>query len=244
MHIGESDLMGFKEVEPKATTLLPVGGLIRVGDLVDGESAIFGDEDVRLGATKDYRPLVPDESERVHGRWVAEHTSNGMFEILGSWLSNSDLQQGTLATGASANYLLVTDSHIRGAVPPLGTAQVRTNAGVTKVTAGWVYIFAIALVDIAIIDGNKRDLAIGCKTEGLMVKWARTCDANWNKVRRGGPWHKDNDAFARAVLEATIAAKMKHSSEKVRASAVVVQKADRTRAYSSGSRTTFNFETP
>jgi hypothetical protein len=76
-----------------------------------------------------------------------------------------------------------------------------------------------------------------------MVKWARTCDANWNKVKRGGPWHKDNDVFARAVLEATIAAKLQHSNEKVRASAVARQKVDHSRAYSTGSRTTFEFET-
>ncbi len=236
--------MGFKEVEPKATTLSPAGGLIRVGDLAADEMAIFGDEEIKFAASREYRPLVPEESERVLGRWVAEHTSNGMFEILGTWFANGDLQQGTLATGASVNYLLLTDSYIRGAMPPLGTAQVRTNVGATKVTAGCVYIFAIALADIAIIDGNKRDLAIGGKTEGLMVKWARTCDADWNKVKQGGPWHKDNDTFARAVLEATIAAKLQHSSEKVRASAVAVQKADRSRAYSTGSRTTFNFETP
>ena len=236
--------MGFEEVEPKATTLSPAGGLIQVGNLGDGEIATFGDEDIKFAATKDYRPLVPDESERVLGRWVAEHTSEGMFEILGTWFVNSDLQQGTLATGASANYLLVTDRYIRGVVPPLGAAQVRTNAGVTKVTAGWVYAFVIALADIAIIDGNKRDLAIGCETEGLMVKWARTCDANWNRVKQGGPWHKDNDVFAQAVLEATIAAKLQHSNEKVRASAVAGQNVDRSRAYSTSSRTTFKFETP
>jgi hypothetical protein len=236
--------MVFKEVEPKSTTLSPVGGVIQVGKLADGEIAIFGDEDIKLAATKEYWPIAPDERERVVGRWVAEHTSQGMFEILGTWIADGNLQQGTLATGATQNYLLVTDSYIRGAVPPLGSAQVRTNAGVAKVTAGWVYVFAIALADIAIIDGNKRDLAIGGKIEGLMVKWARTCDATWNKVKQGGPWHKDNDSFAQAVLEATIAAKLQHSDEKVRASAIAGQRADRSRAYATSSRTTFNFDTP
>jgi hypothetical protein len=144
--------MGLKEVEPKATTVSSVGGLIRVGNLGDGEIAIFGDENIKFAATRDYHPLVPDGSEHVLGRWAAEHTNSGMFEVLGTWFANSELQQGTLATGASENYLMVTDSFIRGAVPPMGAVQVRTDAGAVRVTSGWVYVFAIALADIAIIE--------------------------------------------------------------------------------------------
>jgi len=212
--------------------------------LAEGEVAVFGDEDINLGVSKNYSPQVPNDDERVLGRWVAEHSSDGMFEVIGTWLGDNELHQGTLATGASENYLLVTDTYIRGVVPPRGAAKVRTNIGTVNVSAGWVFVFAIPLVDIELIDGNKRDIAIAGSVEGLMVKWARACDANWKKVSSGGPWHKDNDSFAQTVLEATIAAKLQHPDERVQASAAKARMVDRSRAYSTGRRTTFEFDTP
>jgi hypothetical protein len=236
--------MKYRQVDPNAITTTPIGGLLQIGDLASDEIAFFGDEDIRLAADKTGYPVVPDESERVLSRWVAEHSSPGMFEVVGTWIAGGDLKQGTLATGAADNYLLLTDSYIRGAVPPGGASRVETNAGAYKVTTGHVYLFAIPLVDIEIIDGNKRDIAIADNVEGLMAKWIRSCDADWTKISAGGPWHKDNAPFAQAVLEATIAAKLKHSDEKVRTSAAQARGADRSRAYTTGRRTTFEFATP
>jgi hypothetical protein len=234
----------FRQVEPTAITMTPIGGLIHVGDLAGDEIAVFGDDDIRLAADNQGYPVVPDENERALSRWVAEHSNPGMFEVVGTWISGNELNQGTMATGALDNYLLLTDTYIRGAVPPRGSARVQTNVGAHNVATGQVYLFAIPLVDIEIIDGNKRDIAIADSMEGLMAKWIRSCDANWTKISAGGPWHKDNAPFAQAVLEATIAAKLKHSDEKVRTSAARARGADRSKAYATGRRTTFEFATP
>ena len=234
--------MSHREVEPSLLTASPIGGLAEVDDLASGELAVFGDESLRLAADRDGVPAVPYESERVISRWVAESSSSALFEILGTWFVGGHLQQGTLATGASDNYLLLTDAYVRGAVPPGGAVQ--TNTGVTAVSAGHVYLFAMRLVEIKLIDGNKRDIAFGGDVEAVRAQWIRSCDASWAKIRYGNPWHRDNAPFAQAVLTATIAAKLGHSDERVRASATQAQTADMSKAFATGRRTTFEFAVP
>ena len=236
--------MSERDVQPTATTMSPIGGLIEVGGLAIDEIAVFGDDSLRLAANKNGYPAVPATSEVIKSRWVAEATSAGMFEVFGTWFEGDALAQGAVAAGASANYLMLTDNYIRGAVPPLGAASVQTNSGKSGVSAGYVYLSAIPLVEVARIDGNKGGVAVDAGTEGIGARWMRSCDASWTKSGSLNPWHRENIPFAQAVLAAVIDAKLTHPDEKVRESAVQAQNVDRSRAFASRGHTTFQFAAP
>jgi hypothetical protein len=229
-------------VAPSIQTATPVGGLVAIGDLASGDVATFGEESVEICIDHLGRPTATDATETARSRWIAESTSPGMFDVIGTWFEDDGIAQGTLASGASENYLLLTSSHLRGSVQVGG--HLRAHSGMQKIGPAEVYTFAIPLIEIELVDGNKRDIAVAGATEGLLLKWVRASDPHWNKVKGGGLWHKDNASFAQALVEETIAAKLQHPQDVVRASAEAAARTDKSRAFTKGQRTTFEFAVP